>query len=362
MLLTANIFQPLISVFASVIKFFHDDVSLSWGWSIVLLTICVRLVLVPLTAKQFNSMRKLQHLQPQMKVIQTKYKQDKQRQQEEMMKFYRENDVNPFASCLPLVAQLPVFISLFYMLRKNLRGDICPAIQRKFQAAYANDYVNGGHVSGVTVAAHAGATKATAHAAALGQTIQCGHVTGAGFLFIKDITNQATGITLVVLLVLYVGTQVMSTLLMSTPTMDKNQRNLMMIMLLAFVLFIIRFPAGLIVYWITTNTWTMAQQYTLKRLMGPPPPAVAVDLDIAGPSPRRGRGGSAGVTPTPPPPSTGGSGGSGNGGGMGKVLRGLAGARNGDGDPPPAAKASGNGSGGRPPSARKKRKRSGRRR
>ncbi len=90
-------------------------------------------MLLPLTVKQFGSMRRMQHLQPEMKAIQQKYKEDKQRQQEEMMKFYRENNVNPLGSCLPLVAQLPVFISLFYMLRKNLRTDICPGIQHAHQ-------------------------------------------------------------------------------------------------------------------------------------------------------------------------------------------------------------------------------------
>ena len=264
MLVTANIFQPLISVFESVIKFFHDSGGISWGWSIVLLTVCVRLVLVPLTIKQFGSMRKMQHLQPQMKAIQQKYKQDKQRQQQEMMKFYKDNEVNPLASCLPLVAQLPVFISLFYMLRKNLRTDICPTIQKHFVANYPKTYL----------AHNPGATLKAAKAAAVGQTTQCGpHAPGAGFLFIHDITNTASGLTLVVLLVLYVGTQLASTMLMSAPTMDASQRRLMMFMPLIFVVFIIRFPAGLIVYWITTNAWTMGQQYTLKRLAGPPPRA-----------------------------------------------------------------------------------------
>ncbi len=184
MLVTANIFQPLISVFQSVIRFFHDSGGISWGWSIVLLTICVRLVLVPLTIKQFGSMRKMQHLQPQMKAIQTKYKEDKQRQQQEMMKFYRENEVNPLASCLPLVAQLPVFISLFYMLKKNLRTDICPddpdEVPGQLRQALPGPYPR----------RHAGAAKA----AAAGQTTACGpHAPGAGFLFIHDITNTATG-------------------------------------------------------------------------------------------------------------------------------------------------------------------------
>src|SRR5437660_6729203 len=117
----AYIFQPLIDVFEAVLKFIHNDIGASWGWSIVLLTVSVRALLIPLTFKQFKSMQKLQLLAPELKQIQAKYKEDKQRQQQEVMKFYKENEVNPFASCLPLVAQLPVFIGLFYMLRQSLR-------------------------------------------------------------------------------------------------------------------------------------------------------------------------------------------------------------------------------------------------
>src|SRR5213595_616758 len=129
LVLYANIFQPLIDVFEAVLKFFHNSVGVSWGWSIVLLTVAVRALLIPLTFKQFKSMQKLQQLAPELKAIQAKYKQDKQRQQQEIMKFYKENEVNPFASCLPLVAQIPVFIGLFYMLRTTLRPDICPQTQ-----------------------------------------------------------------------------------------------------------------------------------------------------------------------------------------------------------------------------------------
>jgi YidC/Oxa1 family membrane protein insertase len=260
MLVTANIFQPLIDVFAAVITFFHNNVGISWGWSIVVLTVCVRLVLVPLAVKQFHSMRTLQQHQPEMKAIQKKYKDDKQRQQEEMMKFYRENNVNPFGSCLPLVAQLPVFIGLYYMLRTKLRTYICKGVQTAYQHSYAIK----NHIT---------------FKAAQGQSTACTgpgheHIAGAGFLFVHDITAVPTGVTLVVLIVLYVGTQVASTMLMSAPTMDKTQQRMMMLLPLVFVLFIIRFPAGLIVYWITTNTWTMVQQYTIKRMMGPPPTAV----------------------------------------------------------------------------------------
>ena len=126
----ANIFQPLIDVFQSVLVFFHNSLGVQWGWSIVLLTVTIRALMIPLTVKQFHSMRQLQAHQPELKAIQAKYKDDKQRQQQEMMKFYKENNVNPLGSCLPMVAQLPVFISLFYMLRANLRVDICPSCSR----------------------------------------------------------------------------------------------------------------------------------------------------------------------------------------------------------------------------------------
>src|ERR687885_286445 len=129
MLIFANIIQPLIDAAKSILDFFHDSVGLGWGTSIIALTIVVRAALVPLTLKQFRSMQALQRLQPEIKALQAKYKDDKQRLNQEMMKFYQENKVNPLASCLPLVAQFPVFISLFYMLRKDLREDICPEVQ-----------------------------------------------------------------------------------------------------------------------------------------------------------------------------------------------------------------------------------------
>ena len=267
MLFLANIFQPLIDIFEPALKFFHDSIGVSWGWSIVLLTVAIRALLLPLAFRQFHSMQKLQQVAPELKAIQAKYKDDKQRQQQEVMKFYRENEINPFASCLPLVAQIPVFIGLFYTLRTRLRQDICPTVQTAFQQHYAALH----HV--------------TAHVAA-GQTTYCTNSAyahlyhgGAGFLFINDITATATGVTLVVLIVLYVGTQLASTLMMSTPTMDANQRRIMMLMPLFFVIFIINFPAGLIVYWITTNGWTMLQQYVIRRRIGP-----VVPLTTATPS------------------------------------------------------------------------------
>src|SRR5689334_21827240 len=232
----ANILQPLIDVFKWLLLRIHDILD-SWGWSIIALTVIIRAALIPLTLKQFRSMRRLQALAPQIKELQEKYKDDKQRQQQEMMRFYQENEVNPLSSCLPLVAQFPVFISLFYMLRKDLKFDICPGIGQ-----YAAEH---------------GTTVANTH---------CEQVDpGSGqFLFIPDLTNKATGWVLVVLIVLYVGTQLVSSLFMSV-TADKTQRRLFMVLPLIFVTFIIRYPAGLIVYWITTNTWTIAQGFIVRR-------------------------------------------------------------------------------------------------
>jgi YidC/Oxa1 family membrane protein insertase len=319
MLLTANIFQPLIDVFETVLKFFHNSIGVPWGWSIVLLTVVIRALLIPLTLKQFGSMQKLQRLGPEIKAIQAKYKDDKQRQQQEVMKFYKENNVNPLGSCLPLVAQLPVFISLFYMLRKNLRPDICPQAQPHI-LVHGHRVIDLAHV------------------------VACGPHNGAGFLFISDLTNKASGATLIVLIVLYVATQLGSSLMMSSATMERTQRQLMLFMPLIFVLFIISFPAGVIVYWITTNTWTMAQQYIVKRRIGPiAPPAAAT-------------AGASAVVPVnvdKPAPSANGSG----GGGLGALLRSRL---------KPAEPAVGVGSrqrGGKPPPPpRKKKKRSGRRR
>lgn len=248
MIPAANILQPLIDVANAVLQFFHDNVGLSWGMSIIALTICTRALLIPLTYKQLKGMRAMQALQPQIKALQEKYKNDKQRMQQEMMRFYKENKVNPLASCIPLLAQLPVFITLFYVLRHELPPDMgCP------QAGHCAAY-------------------------------------GAEFFFIKDLTAKATGAELIVLLVLYIGTQLASGFFMSA-TADKSQRTMMFILPLIFVPFILNFPAGLILYWITTNIWTIGQGLAVQRLI--PVPVAATP---------EGAAAIQAAKPPPPPP------------------------------------------------------------
>src|SRR4051795_12486301 len=107
------IMQPLVDLFDNLLTTLHDDVGFGWGLSIVVLTILVRLAILPLTIKQVKSMNALRALQPEVKEIQEKYKNDRQRMNQEMMAFYKENNLSPFASCLPLLLQLPVFLVIY---------------------------------------------------------------------------------------------------------------------------------------------------------------------------------------------------------------------------------------------------------
>ena len=117
LLALTNPLRPLENFLQEVLIWLHETVGFSWGWSIVVLTVLVRVLLVPVTVKQIHSMQSLQAHAPEMKALQQKWKHDKQRQNEELMKFYRENKINPAASCLPMLLQIPIFISLFYVLR-----------------------------------------------------------------------------------------------------------------------------------------------------------------------------------------------------------------------------------------------------
>jgi len=222
MFFLANIVQPLIDINEAILRFWHDTVGFSWGASIIGLTIVVRLAILPLTFKQVRSMQALQQLQPEIKKLQERYKDDKQRMQQEMMDFYKENQVNPLGSCLPLVLQLPFFMGLFYTLRSHeFRTEVLESGQKSF-------------------------------------------------VFIHDITQPATGAVLVALILIYIGTQLGSSHVSAMVAQDKNQKRLLYALPFIFVPFVVQFPAGLLVYWITTNTWTIGQQLTIRKLLPPP--------------------------------------------------------------------------------------------
>jgi len=225
-LLLASPLTPLEHIMRHVLDWLHLSVGLTWAWSIVALTILVRMLLVPLTVKQIHSMQGLQRHAPEMKEIQRKYKHDKQKMNEELMKFYRENRINPAASCLPMLAQLPVFIGLYFTLktlaREAVRGEISGSL---------------------------------------------------AWLHIFHITEKATQGWGPLLLVVYAVSQTTSTYLMSS-TMDKTQRTIMLILPLVFITVVARFPQGLVIYWVTTNLWTVGQGVITRRLVPkrePPP-------------------------------------------------------------------------------------------
>jgi YidC/Oxa1 family membrane protein insertase len=317
-------FSPLISLFESIMVFIHAHlVGGSWGLAIVGLTVLTRAVLVPLTFRQLRSMQEMQRMAPQINALKEKYKDDKQRQQQEIMKFYQENKINPLASCLPFLLQLPVFISLFYMLRTDLKKHICgDQLVSHYNSLNLHSKMSFGGTS------HMVATVAKLPAKYVEKT-GCQSVApgSAKFLFIPDITSKATGVVLIVLIALYIASQLASTV-MATATADPNQRRMMLLLPLVIVAFLFRYPAGLLVYWITTNLWTIGQQYFIRRRIGPSP---------ATPGKGPGAGGSANGKPDVP---------SGRGPKSEPALAGVAG---GIGAAPP-------------PPPRRKKKRSGRRR
>jgi YidC/Oxa1 family membrane protein insertase len=241
-ILGSNPLTPLEHLLRHVLDWLHGSVGLPWAWSIVALTVLVRMLLVPLTVRQIHSMQNMQRFAPQMKEIQRKYKGDRERLNEELMKFYRENKINPAASCLPLLAQFPVFLALYFALRTLSK-----------QAAKCEP-----------VATHA----ANSCQALLGDVHPNFH-----WLGLLDITNKASSGWGPLLLVIYAASQTLSTLLMST-TMDKTQRAILLVMPVAFLAVVANFKAGLVLYWVTTNLWTVGQGIVTRRLVPktPAPP------------------------------------------------------------------------------------------
>jgi YidC/Oxa1 family membrane protein insertase len=218
-LLIAGILSPLENVLRHILDWLgpHGAIGLPWAWSIVALTVIVRMAILPLTVKQIHSMQSLQRHAPEMKEIQRKFKHDKQKQQEELMRFYRENKINPAASCLPIILQIPIFFALYFVLKD---------FEKELAQSGDNLY----------------------------------------WLGLVNITEKASVGWGPLLLVIYVGSQFASTFFMST-TMDKTQRTLMLLLPFFIVPFVVNFKAGLVLYWATTNLWTVGQGLITRRLV-----------------------------------------------------------------------------------------------
>lgn len=213
-------------------------ISGNYGIAIILLTILVKLVLLPLTVKQTRSMIAMQKIQPEIRKIQEKYKDDKEKLSQEMMKFYKENKINPLGGCLPLLLQLPIFFALFTVLRKYLLTPPALIIGNTFSIFKGVDVFGG-----VSYAALP-ATKS------------------AGFLWMGNLadTTRIADPYFVLIILLAASTWYSQKQVMTDP----RQKNMMIIMpvFTAFIGFSL--PAGVVLYWLTTNVLQILQQFGME--------------------------------------------------------------------------------------------------
>ena len=220
-----SILSPIEDVLTWALEELHTTFGLPWAWAVVALTIVVRMLLVPLTVRQIHSMQRMQEHLPEMKAIQKRYKNDRRKQNEELMKFYKENQINPASSCLPIIPQIPIFFALYFVLRD---------FDDEIYVLYPESDL--------------------------------------GWLsFVPDITANITSHwSGYVLLAVYVASQVASTWFM--PTQSRGQRIIFLVLPFIFAIFILdppggtTFPVGLLIYWMTTNLWTVGQGLVTRGL------------------------------------------------------------------------------------------------
>ncbi|WP_405881102.1 membrane protein insertase YidC [Streptomyces sp. NBC_01136] len=244
-------------------KIFGPDTGWAWGLSIVSLVILIRICLVPLFVKQIKATRAMQTLQPEMKKIQERYKNDKQRQSEEMMKLYKDSGTNPLSSCLPILAQSPFFFALYHVLNGIATGKTIGVIDDQLLASARK-----AHIFGAPLAA-----KFTDNADKVAQL-------GAQITDVRVVTA--------IMIVLMSGSQFYTQRQLMTKNVDttvktpfmQQQKMLMYVFPVMFAVFGINFPVGVLVYWLTTNVWTMGQQmYVIRNNPTPGSKAQAAYLE-----------------------------------------------------------------------------------
>ncbi|GGQ74332.1 membrane protein insertase YidC [Streptomyces asoensis] len=242
---------------------FGPDTGWAWGLSIVSLVILIRICLIPLFVKQIKATRAMQTLQPEMKKIQERYKNDKQRQSEEMMKLYKETGTNPLSSCLPILAQSPFFFALYHVLNGIANGETIGVINQSLLESAQK-----AHIFGAPLAA-----KFTDSASDLASL-------DASLLNVRIVTA--------IMIVLMSASQFFTQRQLMTKNVDtsvktpfmQQQKMLMYVFPVMFAVFGINFPVGVLVYWLTTNVWTMGQQmYVIRNNPTPGSKAQAAYLE-----------------------------------------------------------------------------------
>jgi YidC/Oxa1 family membrane protein insertase len=260
-----TVLSPLYTAVSWIIVQFHAAYSQvfapnsgwAWGLSIVSLVVLIRICLIPLFVKQIKATRNMQVLQPKMKAIQERYKNDRQRQSEEMMKLYKETGTNPLSSCLPILVQSPFFMALFGVLHSIADGKPVGVIHNNLLNSARDAHIFGAPLSAKFLDS---ATKITGlHAS----------VTDVRIVTILMIIMMSAS-------QFYTQRQLMTKnvdMTVKTPFMQQ-QKMLMYVFPIMFAVFGINFPVGVLVYWLTTNVWTMGQQLVVIR-RNPTPGSVA---------------------------------------------------------------------------------------
>src|SRR4051812_29833389 len=269
--LTVGILNPLYDAVSWIIVQFHSFYSLifdkdsgwAWGLSIVSLVVLIRICLIPLFVKQIKSTRNMQALQPKMKAIQERYKSDRQKQSEEMMKLYKETGTNPLSSCLPILAQSPFFFALYHVLSGIASGKTIGVINQPLLESAQK-----AHIVGAPLAAKF--MDSASKVESLGATLTDVRVVTAIMIVLMSASQFFTQRQLMTKNV---------DLTVKTPFMQQ-QKMLMYVFPVMFAVFGINFPVGVLVYWMTTNVWTRGQQMYVTHNTpprGPKPQAASLE-------------------------------------------------------------------------------------
>ena len=260
----SEILNPLYTAVSWVLITFHDLLSftnnedLQWSVGIIALVILIRIILIPLFVKQIKSQRALTALQPHMKAIQKKYKDDRQKQSEEMMKLYKEHKTNPLASCFPIIAQAPIFFALFTVL-----NGIAAKNDQGISAPIARGFLKGEYLDSAAQATFFGAKISQSF---LGSTDTTVKIVTVILIFIMSATTFTTQRQLMV--------KGMPKMDSSNNMMLQQQKIMLYLFPVIFAISGVNFPVGVLIYWSTTNFWTWGQQfYVIKRNPTPGSPA-----------------------------------------------------------------------------------------
>ena len=252
----SEILNPLYTAVSWVLITFHDLLSftnnedLQWSVGIIALVILIRIILIPLFVKQIKSQRALTALQPHMKAIQKKYKDDRQKQSEEMMKLYKEHKTNPLASCFPILAQAPIFFALFWVLNGISQNKPHGLLKGEYLVSAQSASFFGAPLSDTFLGADVTSTKIIAIALII-------------FMSATTFTTQRQ--------LMVKGMPKMDS---SNNIMLQQQKIMLYVFPIIFAVTGVNFPVGVLIYWSTTNLWTWGQQYyVIKRNPTPGSPA-----------------------------------------------------------------------------------------